>query len=208
MEQVAAEPHGVGWNARLFLASFHRNHVGCWWRAAAAHLSPRLRHSSALKLMAALLAWTYGLVKADPNAGCPASIRDSSETLWPIQQIFYAGTNLSTKIKANTPIITQVLPKSCFFLPESENKQSKKLWLSGLYLTNLGPLSDIPAWFPSFRQGQDAASNYYPVHICTHISPLESKNHSRNYSCGAWQGLWPVQLKLAWVRTSPPWWSW
>lgn len=39
--------------------------------------------------------------------------------LWPIQRILYAGTNLSTKIKASTPIKIPVLPKSivffCFF---------------------------------------------------------------------------------------------
>lgn len=35
--------------------------------------------------------------------------------LWPLQRIFYAGTNLRTKVKANTPIKIPVLTKSFFF---------------------------------------------------------------------------------------------
>lgn len=49
------------------LASFHQNHAGCWWRAAAAPSSPRLPRASARVVMAAMLTWTWGLVKVDPS---------------------------------------------------------------------------------------------------------------------------------------------
>lgn len=46
---------------------------------------------------------------------CQRLLSGGIRPLWPIQQVLYAGINLSTTIKANTPIKIPVLPKSFLF---------------------------------------------------------------------------------------------
>lgn len=103
-----------------------------------------------------------------------ASVRDSSvgaslhSDLY--SEFFMRNPIWAQRKRPTLPLRSQCC-QSLLFKLNPANKQSKKMCLPRCDTINLSSPSNTPAWFQSFRQGQDTANNYCPVHIYTHLSP-------------------------------------